>query len=33
MFASLRAVLCVNNSLSGHVVVLLLGLTTHYHES
>ena len=33
MFASLRAVLRVNNSLSGHVAVLLLGLVTHYHES
>ena len=33
MFASLRAVLLVNNSLSGHVAVLLLGLATHYRES
>ena len=33
MFASLRAVLRVNNSLSGHVAVLLLGLATYYRES
>ena len=33
MFASLRAVLRVNNSLSGRVAVFLLGLTTHYRES
>ena len=33
MFASFRAVLRVNNSLSGRVAVLLLGLTTHYRES
>ena len=32
-FASLRAVLCVNNSLSGRVAALLLGLATHYRES
>ena len=32
-FASLRAVLRVNNSLSGHVAALLLGLVTHYRES
>ena len=30
MIASLRAVLRVNNSLSGRVAVLLLGLATHY---
>ena len=33
MFASLRAVLQVNNSLSGHIAVLLLGLAAHYCES
>ena len=33
MFASLRAVLRVNNSLSGRVAAFLLGLATHYHES
>ena len=32
-FASLRAVLRVNNSLSGCVAALLLGLATHYRES
>ena len=33
MFVSLRAVLCVNNTLSGHIAVLLLGVVTHYRES
>ena len=33
VFASLRAVLRVNNSLSGRIAALLLGFTTHYHES
>ena len=33
MFVSLRAVLHVNNSLSGRVAVLILGLVTHYRES
>ena len=33
MFVSLRAVLRVNNSLSGRVAALLLGLATHYRES
>ena len=32
MFVCLRAVLRVNNSLSGRVAALL-GLTTHYRES
>ena len=32
-FANLRAVLYVNNSLSGHVAVLLLDLATHYMQS
>ena len=32
-FANLRAVPRVNNSLSGCVVALLLGLATHYRES
>ena len=32
-FASLRAVLRVNNSLSGRIAALLLGLATHYRES
>ena len=32
-FANFMAVLHVNNSLSGRVAVLLLGLTTHYRES
>ena len=32
-FANLRTVLCVNNSLSGSVAALLLGLVTHYRES
>ena len=30
---SLRVVLCVNNSLSGRVAALLLGLPTHNRES
>ena len=33
MFASLRVVLSVNNSLSGHVAALPFGLATHYRES
>ena len=33
MFVSLRAVLRVNNSLSGRVAALLVGLVTHYRES
>ena len=33
MFTSLRAVLRVNNSVSGRVAVLLFGLATHYCES
>ena len=33
VIASLRVVLCVNNSLSGRIAVLLLGLATHYRES
>ena len=33
MSASLRAVLRVNNSLSGRVAALLLDLVTHYCES
>ena len=33
MFASFRAVLRVNNSLSGRVAALLLGLMIHYRES
>ena len=33
MFASLRAVLHVNNSLSGRIAVLLLSLATHYRKS
>ena len=33
MCANLRAVLHVNNSLSGRVAALLLGLVTHYRES
>ena len=24
---------CLNNSLSGHILLLLLGVATHYHES
>ena len=32
-FANLSAVLLVNNSLSGRVAVLLLGLVTHCRES
>ena len=32
MFANLKAVLCVNNSLSGHIAVLLLDLVSHYGE-
>ena len=31
--ANLSAVLRVNNSLSGRIAVLLLGLVTHYRES
>ena len=33
MLVNLRAVLRVNNSVSGHVAALLLGLATHYRES
>ena len=32
-FASLRAVLRVNNSLSGRVAALILGLVTDYRKS
>ena len=31
-FANLRVVLCVNNLISGHVLLLLFGLATHYCE-
>ena len=33
MFANSRAVLHVNDSLSGCVATILLGLATHYRES
>ena len=33
VFVNLRAVLRVNNLLSGCVAALLLGLATHYRES
>ena len=32
-FPNFREILCVNNLLYGHILLLLLGLATHYHKS